>query len=298
MKYKTARALEMAVKEAARKSSRDTNRAIADFYNGRLIERIFSEDRPAFVLKGGRGMLARSIKARYTRDTDFAFRGEDIEEAASELKRIAAIDLDDFLEYRFVSAAPIVQDQECRDGYRMVFDIVLGGAKHMGEASLDLVAESIVHEDADVISPANRLEIDGLPVYDYLVYPVASSVADKVSATMQGYSSGRESSRIRDMVDIAVYLTTEWIDGAGLERELDIQRRARRAGTCDSFFVPQSWYSDLFENSFAKLATEACLHEDLRDLKTAEVLAKRCIDAAMKREVSGKQWNPESRSWV
>ena len=69
-RYKTARALEMALKEAARKSGRDVSRAMADFWHGRLLERVFSEDDPSFVLKGGRGMLARTPSARYTRDTD------------------------------------------------------------------------------------------------------------------------------------------------------------------------------------------------------------------------------------
>ena len=41
--YKTAAALEMAVKAAARKSDQDTNRAIQDYYPGRLLERMEAE---------------------------------------------------------------------------------------------------------------------------------------------------------------------------------------------------------------------------------------------------------------
>lgn len=59
IRCKTAAALEMAVRNAAKASPQDTNRAIAGFYFHRLLCRVFSEPEPRFVLKGGLGMLAR-----------------------------------------------------------------------------------------------------------------------------------------------------------------------------------------------------------------------------------------------
>ena len=67
MRYKTPRALEQAVKAAARKSSRDTSRAIAGFYHDRFLCRVFAADEPAFVLKGGQSMLAKVPGAREAR---------------------------------------------------------------------------------------------------------------------------------------------------------------------------------------------------------------------------------------
>lgn len=61
MKYKTPKALEMAVKEAAKASSIDTNKAIAGFYFDRFLCRIFIQPEPAFILKGGQSMLARTL---------------------------------------------------------------------------------------------------------------------------------------------------------------------------------------------------------------------------------------------
>ena len=63
MKYKTPAALEMAVRDAARESPMDTNRAIVGFYFHRLLCRIFSEDDCRFVLKGGQSVLARVARA-------------------------------------------------------------------------------------------------------------------------------------------------------------------------------------------------------------------------------------------
>ena len=86
--YQSALALEQAVKAAAKNSGQDSGRAVEGFYVGRLLERVFSEERKPFVLKGGRGILARSVDARYTTDTNFLYRGDNLEEALEELKRL------------------------------------------------------------------------------------------------------------------------------------------------------------------------------------------------------------------
>ncbi len=83
MRHKTPKALEQAVKAAAVKSGRDTNRAIAGFYHDRFLCRVFSESEPAFVLKGGQSMLAKIPDARETRDVDLLGRTPDLGEALS-----------------------------------------------------------------------------------------------------------------------------------------------------------------------------------------------------------------------
>lgn len=95
--YRSALALEQAVKAAAKRSGQDVGRAVEGFYVGRLLERVFSEEGKPFVLKGGRAILARTIDARYTTDTDFLYRGDDLEEALEELKRLASKDLVDLV---------------------------------------------------------------------------------------------------------------------------------------------------------------------------------------------------------
>lgn len=91
MRYKTPAALEMAVKEAAKKSPLDTNRAIAGFYFHRLLCRVFSDPDSRFVLKGGQSVLARTVDARATRDIDLLARETSIDAAVAELRRLAGI---------------------------------------------------------------------------------------------------------------------------------------------------------------------------------------------------------------
>lgn len=66
MRYRSAAALEMAVKAAASASPMDTGRAVSAFYFHRLLCRVFAGGNDSFVLKGGRAMLARTADARAT----------------------------------------------------------------------------------------------------------------------------------------------------------------------------------------------------------------------------------------
>ena len=121
MRYKTPAALEMAVKEAAKKSPLDTNRAIAGFYFHRLLCRVFSDPDSPFVLKGGQSVLARTVDARATRDIDLLARETSVEAAVADLRRLAGIGLDDFISFSFDKAEPIKADDEYRSGMKVWF---------------------------------------------------------------------------------------------------------------------------------------------------------------------------------
>lgn len=121
MRYKTPAALEMAVKEAAKKSPLDTNLAIAGFYFHRLLCRVFSDPDSPFVLKGGQSVLARTVDARATRDIDLLARETSVEAAVADLRRLAGIGLDDFISFSFDKAEPIKADDEYRSGMKIWF---------------------------------------------------------------------------------------------------------------------------------------------------------------------------------
>lgn len=121
VKYKTPAALEMAVRNAARQSPMDTNRAIAGFYFHRLLCRVFSQGTNRFVLKGGQGVLARTLDARVTRDIDLVAQEESLEEAIADLVQAASIDLNDFVSFVFDRAEQIKAEDEYRCGTKVWF---------------------------------------------------------------------------------------------------------------------------------------------------------------------------------
>lgn len=79
--YPTARGVESAIKEAAKKAAQadpslDVNKRIRLEYFNCFLSRVFSEgDESEWVLKGGAGMLARIPSTRSTRDIDLYREG-------------------------------------------------------------------------------------------------------------------------------------------------------------------------------------------------------------------------------
>lgn len=295
--YRSALALEQAVKAAARKSGQDVGRAVEGFYAGRLLERVFSEERKSFVLKGGRGILARTVDARYTTDTDFLYKGDNLEEVLGELKRLASKDLGDRMEFRFVSADKIAATQEYRDGCRARFEVVLDGTRRKSEIAVDLVADPVELGKADLVTPANRIDVKGLAVFDYLVYPVERTVADKVCATMQSYPGGRESSRVKDLVDLVLHVTRYGMAGSGLSRAIEREAGVRGIGPLGAFGVPDSWRGPR-EGAYRKAAAEAKIPNRWLGVADAERVVKKCVDPAIRREVEGLEWNPKALEWA
>ena len=72
MRYENAGQFDRAAKKSIRESGRESGVAYREMLRDRFLCRIFSEDDPRFLLKGGAGMLVRIPGARATKDVDFA----------------------------------------------------------------------------------------------------------------------------------------------------------------------------------------------------------------------------------
>lgn len=294
-KYATARALEMAVKSAAEHSPMDTGRAISGFWFHRLLCRVFAEGNDHFVLKGGRAMLARTIDARATRDIDLLARDDNLDQAIVELKELATADLGDHVRFVFSEANPIKADDEYRSGAKIVFDMWLG-AKRMQPVSIDLVVDKVPLGQAERITPADRIGVQGMMECDYLVYPVETALADKFCGIVERHR-GRPSSRVKDLVDIAVYATLYDIDAVKLQTRLLRELGARDIPVPDEFSVPDEWAQAAYSKAYGKQAAGTGLPRFLRDVRAAAELGGMLFNPTLNNEVAGKRWAHSSLSW-
>lgn len=296
MKYSTPKALEMAVKEAAKKAPLDTNRAIQSFYHHRFLCRVFSKPLSPFALKGGHSMLARTIDARLTRDIDLTTSELHLEEALNELKRLAAINLGDFVSFVFVDASPIKSEDEYREGYAVKFDAFLGSKKIQG-VSIDLVSDEIPCESVDIITPADRLAIEGISSFDYQVYPAERSIADKVCALLERHD-GRPSSRVKDLVDIAVYATNISFDRQKLSSEVLHELKARHLETEKGIFdVPAEWGPER-ARQYEKLAAGTLLSAQAKTMQGGREIALAFINPCLEDNETHATWDPPTMRWV
>ncbi len=295
MAYQTPRAVEMAVKEAAKASDQDTNRAIASFYYRRFLCRVFSEPDSRFVLKGGRGILARTTRARYSRDADVAADFQSVDEALGALKKLAMLDLGDFVVFEFARAEPIKVEDDYREGLRVSFDVIMG-AKRLQPLLVDLVVDKIPYGETDLIAPVDRLAVGDLPVFDYRVVPAAYAVADKVCGIVEQHGD-LPSSRVKDLVDVLVYASIECFDGTDLERRLKNEMRFRSLAVPGVFHVPGGWHRN-YGGVYGKLAREAGLADSCATLDDAERKAAQFLDPVLAGAVRGKRWNCGASAWA
>lgn len=294
MTYESAAALEMAVKAEAVASSLDTNRAISSFYFHRLLCRVFAGGNDAFVLKGGQSMLARIVGARTTRDIDLLAQQGDLDTALERLKELAETDMGDFVTFEFAGSRPIKVEDEYRDGISVKFVPIIG-SKRMQRISVDLVVDEVLLEGAELIAPADRIDIEGLQTCDYLVYPLENAIADKLCALVEKHG-GRTSSRVKDLVDIVIYATTCLIDGEKLQKRVRHETAVRKIALPRSFGVPESW-GESHKRQFEKLCSQTGLPDSLKIIGAATQLARELFDPVFAGVADGMTWNPNKTMW-
>lgn len=294
MKYKTPAALEMAVRNAARRSPMDTNRAITGFYFHRLLCRVFKGDDRHFVLKGGQGVLARTLDARVTRDIDLVAQEESLEEAIADLVQAVSIDLGDFVSFVFDRAEQIKAEDEYRCGTKVWFTPFMG-TKKLQPISIDLVVDEVQGLEPEILAPVDRLDIEGLPVCDYRVCRVESALADKLLAMIELHD-GRVSSRIKDIVDILVYAKTCSVDGATLAERVEKEASARKVAMPEEFVAPL-WWKQNGSAQYVKMAKQAGVLDLAGNIAEAEELVNRLYAPCFDHSTNMRKWNPRTTSW-
>lgn len=295
-RYATARSFWQALTDRARISSKDPSKVIQDFLAERLLDRIFSVSPPLFLLKGGRSLLARSKNARRTKDTDLLFREKDIDRSIEALRDLASLDRGDHLSFRMTKLTDIAAAQEYRQGKRVSFDVRLDGTKRVGLLNIDVVVDTAADDEYEMIRPDSSLSISGIEAPIFYVVPKEHSIADKACITMELHN-GRESSRVRDLVDIVFYALTQSIRGNKLEQYLSIERRLRGIPLMEEFNIPSSWLQN--QQMRYRTAYETTdLPNEYSSIETAFSLAKLLLDPALRHEVSNSVWNPELLIWA
>lgn len=295
MIYESPAALEMAIKAAAKVSPCDTNRAISAFYLHRFLYRIFMENNCSFVLKGGRAMLARTLDARATRDIDLLSKLDTLNEALEYVKALSQVHTGDFITFEFLNCHPIKANDEYRNGINMHFLSIIG-AKPTQTISIDLVVDAIPLEDIERITPVDRINVQGLPVCDYLVYPVESALADKLCALFETYQ-GIPSSRVKDLVDIVVYARISNIDGAKLQNRIHHEAKMRKLTLGQKFTLPTSWGKN-HASQFTKLCTQTQLPKSLWNLEAACQLASTLFEPAIQNNALNLYWSSRQLKWL
>jgi hypothetical protein len=120
--------------------------------------------------------------------------------------------------------------------------------------------------------------------------PPELQIAEKLHAYTQTYEGGRASTRVKDLVDLALIAELSPLDAVTLQREIESvfdRRGAQAPGSLPS--PPPEW-----ARPFERLAEEVGISTELVD---GHREAAAMLDPVLGGKVNDGEWSPGERAW-
>ncbi|MCW3841684.1 nucleotidyl transferase AbiEii/AbiGii toxin family protein [Micromonospora yasonensis] len=298
-RYETPSAFRTALKERFGQIARVDRRYRLDelqrqFAYDRALARLFRSDgADRWVLKGAGALLARLATARHSKDVDVFFNATDadVNDAVDALRAALRIDLGDHFAFDVTRVAPL---QEEAKGARVHVNARLGPTSFAG-FHIDVVVGTVMTGTPDVVAPLTPLNIEGLVRPNYRVFPIADHLADKLCATIGTYGRDGQpasSTRVKDLVDIAIIAITHAISADTLRTAVVSNAAMRKTELPERFVVPDAvgWAA-----RYPRVAAEA--PGTVPDYDTAISLASQIFDPVLDATAIGV-WDPSARTWI
>lgn len=258
------------------------------FAYDRLLARLYHVDRQ-WIVKGATALLARDIGVRGTRDID-VYREKSREVAEAEVREAAALDIGDWFRFEL---GPSRLSGDGTVGVRIPVKAYIG-ATPWAEFHIDLVGDDhrMTGEPEDV-PPIARIQIPDVEQLDYVAYPLADHVADKVAATFDVYGSqSLPSTRYRDLVDLVAIATRSTLEAEELITAVHAEAERRGVKLPSAFDVPDL---DLWTSGYAAAAQDSLLTVAVT-LEAALDIVRPFINPALDRTARGA-WDANLRQW-
>jgi len=294
--YATAAAFRRAVEDRLKAHAKVTGRNLQELRREFLFQRflalLFSE--PAgqqWVLKGGASLLMRLADARSSKDLDLLRLGElQPDQAVAELREITAARDGDHLTF-------VVEDGVTYSSANPVVEIsVTAYAGGIYERfPIDLATELHLIAAPERVTPVPVIDVPGLPAPPELVlYPLTDQVADKVCAMYERHrNADAVSTRFRDLLDLALIVTTSELDGRNLTLALASETKRRRVDLPTAMRPPgPNWPA-----GYAATARGSRIVPHLRQLDAALAAVAACLDSVLSGNRSSGTWNPQTSRW-
>lgn len=264
------------------------------FAYDRALARLFTAtDADRWVLKGAAALLARLELARHSKDIDvyYAEQAAAATEATAALQLALGRDPGDFFRFEVTRIVPL---QEEAKGSRVHVRAALG-AKAFAVFHVDVVVETAMSGQPDEVAPLTPLHIHGLIRPPYRAFPLADQLADKFCAIIGTRVAGTTvtgSSRVKDLVDIALIAATQEISGPGLRAAILAGAAHRSLSLPGSFTVPDV---AVWRRGYPRTAADAPGPTPTFD--GAVFLASGLLDPILAGPVTGT-WDPAISGWT
>lgn len=289
--YATATAFRRALEDRLKTEAKTRNRALEElrreFLFHRFLALIFADPVSPWILKGGASLLIRLTGARYSRDLDLLRLGElSPAEAIAELRLLTKPRVGDHLTFvigegvAYSRANPVVE----------ISVTAYIGAQY-GSFPIDLARDLHLIATPERIQPVAVTEVPGLgPLPEFVVYPLADQVADKVCAMYERHGeSGAPSSRYRDLIDLALIVSTCPLGAEPLSRALQSESLRRMLELPERVIAP----SDQWPAAYANYARRTRINKRFHTIEGALEVVGECLNPLMNGSRDTGRWLPD-----
>jgi len=293
VKYRSApdfrQALERRLPALTEETGRSLVRLRKEVAFDRLLARLVATAPDRWLLKGALALDYRfGSHSRTTTDIDLATAGNEAS-ATSDLLAAQAVDLGDFFSFAIERTTAL---DRLRDATAIRYHVVaeLAG-RTFDEFVLDVGFDPPVGVELARLRGPDLLAFADLAPVEVAAVPLEFQIAEKVHAYTRGYGDRTPSTRVKDLVDLALIATEGTPDAALLRIALD-RTFARRPGQPVPPTLPDpppDW-----RVPYGRMARDIGLDQDLG---TGHALAARMLDPVLSGEVVSGTWHPEGGGW-
>jgi predicted nucleotidyltransferase component of viral defense system len=253
----------------------------------RLLARLNETAPGAWVLKGGFALELRlGAHARTTKDIDVDF-ALDEEQAVELLIDAARLDLDDGFEFD-VERMPINADPGGGERWSVTANVA-GRLFERAAIDIDFATEPVL-EPQTIVSSELLAFADVEPVR-IPALAVEQHVAEKLHAYTRTYAGERPSSRVKDLVDLAVIANSTELDATRLGHAIDgiFSRRATHARPAAVPAPPKDWAA-AWRRLVLDLPAEA-------EVGAGHQAVASFLDPVLAHVTRRGTWDPTQRRW-
>jgi hypothetical protein len=291
VKYQDAAAFRMALEQRLKDGASDgaaLSRARKRVAFDRLLVRLQAVAADRWVLKGGFALdLRLAARARSTKDVDIEWRAEE-DELADTLLDAAEHDAGDF----FVLAIERTGTPADRLGGAHRFRVTASLAGRPFETFLlDVGLRADDGAEVESLRTDDLLAFAGIGPIEIPAIPLELQIAEKLHAYTQTYEGGRGSTRVKDLVDLALIAELSSLDAATLRREIEsiFGRRGVHTPPHGLSSPPPEWALP-----YGRLAEEVGVSADLA---AGHREAAAMLDPVLGGEITEGGWSPEAQAW-
>ncbi len=293
MRYETAEAFRTALEQRLKNEAQATGIALIRLRKRvafeRFLARLATSASSGWVLKGAFALELRlGLRTRTTKDIDLG-RTDDEEAATEHLNAATGVDLGDFFDFE-VRRTPAL---DAAIGFRAVRYTVRADldGRRFEQFPVDVAFSEATPIQAEPLFGANSLEFADVAALQLPLISLEQHVAEKLHAYTGTFGQDeRESTRVKDLVDLVLIGESAEIDAKGLHQALatTFAQRGRQSLPRAIAPPPSSW-----ARPYAVLAREVGIADEI---EVGHVASARLLDPVLQSEADG-HWDPEAQRW-